>query len=97
MFKPLVRYFINRKLKADDRRPSMVHGDLIMHAAVVAIYDEKEGFDHVYRYVKELRQRGLKTVDLYIYFPQKKAMQHFQGGMKDFLFDDSHFTLTGKY
>ena len=42
-----------------------------------------EQFGAVYEYVKTLRKRGVKTVDFYIHFTNKKHFEAFQGSVKD--------------
>ena len=97
MIRPIVQFLIKRKAREDARIPSKVQGNLIMRVAVVAIGDDLEQFAHVTSYVKELRNRGLKTVDLYPFFHNKKRFEAFQGGLKDFPFTRKDFNLMGKF
>ena len=68
MFKPIVKYLLRKRAKESDRTSSLVHGDLIMKIAVVAHYSDDESFSHIVSYVKELRKRGKKVVDFYVFF-----------------------------
>lgn len=97
MFKPLAKYFLKQHLRKNVRKPSLVHGDLIGSIAVVGLYDmEREGFNVINGYVKELRQRGIKTVDFYVGFKAKKELELYQGSLKDHPFHRSSFSWLGK-
>lgn len=68
-----------------------------MHAAVVAIYQDNENFSHIKSYVKELKHRGLKTVDLYIFFPSKKQLESYHPAKHEYPFRSGDFNWIGKY
>ncbi len=97
MIKPIVDFLIRRKARDDKRLPSIVHGDLIMHVAVVASAANEQDFRYVQTYVKELRGRGLRSVDFYISFPNKKNLEAFEPARHDFPFTRKDFNLLGKY
>jgi hypothetical protein len=97
VIKPIVNFLIQRKAREDNRLPSIVHGDLIMHVAVVASALDPTAFGQAKAYVKELRGRGLRTVDFYIHFPNKKALEGFQANRNEFPFIKRDFNWLGKY
>jgi hypothetical protein len=96
MIAPIVNYLLRKRVNALDRQPSLVRGEHIMHVAIVAVFQQGDHFSWVEKYVKEWRKRGRRTVDLYLYFPHKKQMAHYHGGMKDMLFSSAQFNLLGK-
>ena len=95
MLKPLARYLLKQHLKNHPRRPSLVHGDLIDSMAVVGMADDDQSFGVVSEYVKELRRRGIKTVDFYVGFKSKKLFEDYKGSLKDHPFHSSSFSWMG--
>ena len=97
MFKPLAKYFLKQHLRNHPRKPSLVHGDLVDSMAIVGIFDQDDkGFDIIQGYVKELRRRGIKTVDFYVGFKSKKLFKEYKGSLKDHPFHSSSFSWLGK-
>ncbi|MEQ9187588.1 MAG: hypothetical protein RLP15_07620 [Cryomorphaceae bacterium] len=96
MFRPLVSYLMKRSLKELERQPSLVHGAHIRDVAIVAIYKHGESLMHVQQYLNEWRKRGMRSVDLYLYFPSKKQRSEFQASEKDIAFTSSDFSIAGK-
>lgn len=97
MITPIVKYILKKRSKESDRLSSLVHGDLIMKMAVVAVFSEDESFFHMQSYVNELRKRGLKEVDFYVYFSSKKLLQKSQPNKKNIVFSNADLNLLGKY
>lgn len=96
MIKPIVKYLLRKKSKESDRNSSLVHGNLIMNVAVVANYDDGDSFKHVLNYVRELRERGIKVVDFYVYFPTKKSLEAYTSKENAVHFTKSSFNPFGK-
>jgi hypothetical protein len=96
MFTPFIRYKLKRQAKNDQRRPILVHGNLLNSVAVVA-RKECAQFEFIAGYVKELRKRGVKTVDFYIEFPNQKIQDFYSASLKDFPFNPKSFTWMGGY
>lgn len=96
MFKPIVKYLLRKRAKESDRTSSLVHGDLIMKIAVVAHYSDDESFSHIVSYVKELRKRGKKVVDFYVFFSSKKLMENYESAERTIQFSGADFNLFGK-
>lgn len=67
-----------------------------MKIAVVAHYTDDASFSHVVSYVTELRKRGKKVVDFYIFFPSKKLKEAYESKEKGIQFSNSDFNLFGK-
>lgn len=97
MLKAVVNYFIKRKAKEDDRSPSKLHGNLIMKVAVVSVFAEGANYALVSKYVSELRNRGMKTVDHYLFFPKKKALEQFNPATHQLPFTNNDFSWLGKF
>ena len=96
MLKPIVKYILQKRSKENDRPSRLVHGDLIMRIAVVACFTNDASFSHVVSYVKELRGRGKKVVDFYIYFPSKKMKEAYDSNARAVLFTQTDFNIFGK-
>jgi len=96
MIKPLARYFMKRAIKDSDRSPSLVQGAHIRDVAIVAVYQPGESFSHINTYVKEWRKRGMRSVDLFLYFTNKKSLDAYQGFPKDIPFMRKDFNFAGK-
>ncbi|NQV53888.1 MAG: hypothetical protein HQ500_11935 [Flavobacteriales bacterium] len=96
MFRPLVKYLMKRSLKELDRQPSLVKGEHIRDVAIVVGYRSDESFAHAQQYVKEWRKRGMRSVDLYVYFPNKKQLESYSPNPKDIPFLRKDFNLAGK-
>ena len=75
----------------------MVQGDHLSKIAVIAVFERSDRFSYIQKYVKELRQRGIRTVDFFIYFGNKKDFEQYQGSLKDFPFSEKGFNLFGKF
>ena len=60
-----------------------------MKMAVVAVFSEDASFSHIQSYVNELRKRGLKEVDFYVYFSSKKLLQKSQPNKKNIVFSNA--------
>jgi len=88
---------MKRRARESARRPSTVHGDMIMSMAVVTVYSQDDTFRYIESFVKDLRKRGIKTVDFYIYFDSKKTFEMYQGTLKDFPFSRKGFDWKGKF
>lgn len=96
MLNPYIRYIIKRRAKNDQRRPMLVHGNLLNSIAIVA-RKECDQFEYIQAYVKELRNRGIKTVDFYIEFPNQRLQGLYGASLKDFPFNTKSFTFFGGY
>jgi hypothetical protein len=87
---------MKRAVKESDRAPSLVRGDLIQNVAIVAIYHENQRFSWIKNYVEDWRKRGMRSVDFFLYFPQKKQWETFAGRTMDVPFTSRHFNWIGK-
>ena len=96
MLKPIVKYLLRKRSKENDRPSRLVHGDLIMKIAVVAVYSNDASFSHILSYVNDLKKRGLKVVDFYVFFPSKKLKASYQSTTKEVPFSSADFNVFGK-
>ena len=96
MFRPLVKYLMKRSLKELDRQPSLVSGEHIRDVALVVAFRSDETFAHAQQYVKEWRKRGMRSVDLYVFFPGKKQQESYSPNPQDIPFSRKDFNLAGK-
>lgn len=87
---------IKRKMQRDNRSPSVVHGDQIMHVAVLGVFTNELHFQQMAGYVKMLRKRGLTTADFYIFFKKKNQMLSLEASKQDFAFRTADFNWVGK-
>ncbi len=87
---------IKRLLAKQNRKPSLVHGDSIRSIAVIA-NKESDQFADTENYVKQLRHRGIKTVDYYIFFPNQKTQDLNAAKSKDFPFNPKSLGLFGNF
>lgn len=69
---------------------------MINEVIVVSQYGIDQ-FDEVRAYVKDLRKRGVKTVDFYIVFPNQKQLEGFQGALKDTLVGPKDIGFFGQF
>jgi len=64
--------------------------------AIVACRDQVD-FSIIEGYVKDMRQKGIKTVDFYIAFPNSKTQELYGATLKDFPFNPKSFGFFGAF
>jgi hypothetical protein len=96
MLNLIAPFIIKRLLAKQNRKPSLVHGDSIRSIAVIA--NKESGQYHVTEnYVKQLRHRGIKTVDYYVFFPNQKIQDLNAAKLKCFPFNPKSLGLFGNF
>ena len=96
MFNFIAPFIINRLLAKQNRLPSIVHGDLVKSIAVVA-NKSSDQYSIAENYVKQLRQRGIKTVDFYVLFPNQKIQDLNAQKLKDYPFNPKSIGFFGNF
>lgn len=96
MLNLIAPFIIKRLLAKQNRKPSLVHSDLIKSIAVVA-NKSSEQYSVAEDYVKQLRHRGIKTVDFYSLFPNQKIQEAHASKLKDFPFNPKSIGLFGNF
>lgn len=96
MLNLIAPYIIKRLLAKQDRKPSLVHGDIIKSIAIVSNRSSDQ-FSVAEGYVKQLRQKGIKTVDFYLLFPNQKIQDLYDSKLKDFPFNPKSFGFFGNF
>lgn len=92
----ITKYQIRKNLRARSASSQIIHGDLINSVAVFACLDSKH-YKAAKSYAKQLRERGIRVVDLFVFVPNKKALESFQATLKDFPFCPSDFSFFGGF
>jgi triacylglycerol esterase/lipase EstA (alpha/beta hydrolase family) len=96
MIRPIVNYLIRRHQAKTIHEPSVVHGNLIDSMAIVACRDQPD-FQIIEDYVKDMRRKGIKTVDFYVAFPNPKTQALHTASLKDFPFNPKSIGFFGAF
>ena len=92
----IAKFLTKRALDKQNRNPTVVHGNLLRSVAIIANQSHPQ-FQVIRSYVKDLRQRGIQTVDFYILFPNEKVQELTATTLKDFPFNPKSFGFFGQF
>ena len=94
MIQAVVKFLMKRTLK-DQRHPSRVYRDHLQAIAIVATSEPEADLQTALKLRSDLRQRGLRVVDLFVSYPSKKSLN--RNNERDWTaFTSSSFNWIGR-
>jgi hypothetical protein len=88
---------MKKSLAESDRKIALVRGKNVQRMAVFSSFEEPEIYKQALQYVFDLKKRGIKTVDFYLAFENKKSQDAFESKKQEICFSPADFNLVGKY
>lgn len=88
---------MKKSLAESDRKTALVRGKNVQRMAIFSTIENPEVYKQASQYAVELKKRGIKMVDFYLAFANKKSKEAFETKNKEICFSPSDFTLAGKY
>lgn len=88
---------MKKSLAESDRNVALVRGRNVQNMAVFSTIEDPEVYQQAIKYAVELKKRGIKIVDFYLAFTDKKSKEAFEPKKQELCFSPSDFSLVGKY